>query len=85
MRAQGRPAIGNTAPSTNNYGGATEEPMFKVTNGKPIIVRSKGFDFVVDEDVVSIYSVNQGRNVLTITSAEILIGNPAKEHIRIPL
>jgi hypothetical protein len=35
--------------------------------------------------VVSVYSVSKGGNVLTITSAEILIGNPAKEHIRIPL
>ena len=87
MRPSGRPLAGNTnAAGTNSYGtNTTEEPITKIPNGKAIIVRSRNFDFVVDDNGVSVYHAGKQKNVFVISNTEIIIGDTDKEFLRIPL
>lgn len=84
MRPSGRPLAGNTnVVGTNNY--TTEDPLTKIPNGKAIIVRSRNFDFVVDDNGVSVYHAGKQKNVFVISNTEIIIGDTDKEFLRIPL
>jgi len=72
-----------TAP--NSYTPKPVEPYVKIQDGNPIIVRSKGMDFVVEYDSVCVFSIKHDKVIFSITDDEIVIGNKDGEHIKVKL
>ena len=80
-KAKGRPVIGNVQNTQYNQN-THDDPIIKVETGEPMTMRSKGFDFVITDTDVTIFSVKHKTIVFSITETEITIGNPEKEHCK---
>jgi hypothetical protein len=61
------------------------EPCIKLPSGTPVFLRSKGFDFAIEDTGVFVHSHKHGKNVFSITEDAIIIGDPNGEHINVKL
>lgn len=75
-----KPAVSNLASTTTS-----DAPIIKVPSNQDIIVRSAGWDFVVNDDAILIKDRKNSRTVFKINSGEIIIGNENAEHIKLSL
>jgi hypothetical protein len=83
-----RPIAANrntTYTPSNSYTAKTIEPCVKIPDNTPIIIRSKGMDFVVSEDEVCVFSLKHDKVIFSITDDKIIIGNPEGEHFKVKL
>lgn len=76
-----RPVASNLTSTIINQ----EAPIIKVPNKQDIIVRSLGWDFIVNDDGISVKDRKNTKTVFKINSDEIIIGNEYGEHIKLNL